>query len=73
MVPINGFFLKLLLVIKTINASSKCNEQLKVANANEIAHLINLEELETGNGLNQTSTLQRPVETRWNSHFRRAY
>ena len=49
------------------------NEQLKVANANEIACLINLEELETRSGLNQIDTLQRPVETRWNSHFRRAY
>ena len=49
------------------------NEQLKVANANEIARLINLEVLKTRSGLNQIDTLQRPVETRWNSHFRRAY
>ena len=47
-VPINGFFLKLLLVIKTTYASCKCNEQLKVVNANEIARLIDLEELEIG-------------------------
>ena len=33
-VPISEFFLKLLLVIKTFNASCKRNEQLKVANAN---------------------------------------
>ncbi|XP_065635079.1 uncharacterized protein LOC112024383 [Quercus suber] len=53
-----------------VNASCKRNEQLKVANANEIARLIDLEELETGSGLNQIGTLQRPVETRWSSHFR---
>ena len=64
MVPINGFFLKLLLVIKTIYASCKRNEQLKVTNANEIARLIDLEELKTGSGLNQISTLQQSVETR---------
>ena len=29
-----------------------------------------LEELETRSGLNQIGTLQRPVETRWSSHFR---
>ncbi|XP_075670249.1 uncharacterized protein LOC142640021 [Castanea sativa] len=69
-VPISGFFLKLLLVIKTVNVSCKRNEQLKVANANEIARLIDFEELETGSELNQIGTLQRPVETRWSSHFR---
>ena len=55
-VPICGFFLKLLFLIKIVNASCKRNEQLKVANANEIAHLIDLEELETGSGLNQIDT-----------------
>ena len=32
--------------------------------------MIDFEELETRSGLNQISTLQRPVETRWSSHFR---
>ena len=50
--PISGIFLKLLLVIKTVNASCKRNEQLKATNANEIARLIDLEDLETGSGLN---------------------
>ena len=68
-VPISEFFLKLLLVIKTVNASCKHNEQLKVVNTNEIARLINLEELETGSGLNQIGTLQRPVEACYSSHF----
>ena len=69
-VQISEFFLKLLLVIKIVNALCKCNEQLKVANANEIARLIDLKELKTRNGLNQIGTLQRPVETCWSSHFR---
>ena len=67
---ISHFFLALLFLIKIVNASCKRNDQLKVANANEIACLIDLEELETGSGLNQIGTLQRPVETRWSSHFR---
>ncbi|XP_030970174.1 zinc finger MYM-type protein 1-like [Quercus lobata] len=62
-VPISGFFLKLILVIKTVNTSCKRNEKLKVSNANEIVRLIDLEELETGSGLNQIGTLQQPVET----------
>ena len=53
-----------------VSASCKRNEQLKVANANEIARLIDLEELKTGSGLNQIDTLQWPVETYWSSHFR---
>ncbi|XP_030941516.1 zinc finger MYM-type protein 1-like [Quercus lobata] len=69
-VPISHFFLTLLFLIKIVHASCKRNEQLKVVNANEIARLIDLEELETGSGLNQIGTLQRPVETRWSSHFR---
>ncbi|KAL0000516.1 hypothetical protein SO802_014297 [Lithocarpus litseifolius] len=66
-VPISHFFLTLLFLIKIVNASCKRNEQLKVSNANEIARLI---DLEIGSGLNQIGTLQRPVETRWSSHFR---
>ena len=58
-----GFFIKLILVIKIVNASCTSNEQLKVANANEIARLIDLEELEIGSGRNQIGTLQRPVKT----------
>ena len=49
-IPISGFFLHLLLVIKTVKTSCKRNEQLKVTNANEIVCLIDLEELEIGSG-----------------------
>ena len=38
-VSISGFFLKLLFLIKIVNASCKRNEQLKVVNANEITLL----------------------------------
>ena len=57
-------------LIKIVNASCKCNEQLKVTNANEIVLLIDLEELETGSELNQIGTLQQLVETCWSSDFR---
>ena len=72
-VPINGFFLKLLLMIKIVNALCKRYEQLKVTNANEIARLIDFEELETRSGLNQIGTLQRPIKTRWSAHFRSVF
>ena len=69
-VPISHFFLTLLFLIIIINASCKRNEQLKVVNTNEIAHFIDLGELEIGSGLNQIGILQRPIETHWSSHFR---
>ncbi|KAL0002160.1 hypothetical protein SO802_015941 [Lithocarpus litseifolius] len=62
--------LALVKVSKQVVPISGFFPKLKVANANEIARLIDLEELETGSGLNQIGTLQRPVETRWSSHFR---
>ncbi|KAK1367163.1 hypothetical protein POM88_042724 [Heracleum sosnowskyi] len=35
----------------------------------EIEHLKEIEEIQTGKGLNQIGTLQRPGDTRWSSHF----
>ncbi|XP_073138845.1 uncharacterized protein [Henckelia pumila] len=37
---------------------------------NDIAHLIAVNEIEAGRGLNQTGTLQRAADTRWSSHLR---
>lgn len=69
-VPLNRFFTKLILVINNIRASCKRIEQLKIARASNIAYLIDIEELETGKGLNQMVTLQRPGDTRWGSHYK---
>ena len=62
-VPLNRFFNKLILVINNIHASCKHIEQLKIARASDIAYLIDIEELETGEGLNQMVTLQQPGDT----------
>ncbi|KAK4602034.1 hypothetical protein RGQ29_011206 [Quercus rubra] len=69
-VPLNRFFTKLILVINNSRASCKRVEQLKIARAFDIAYLFNIEELETGKGLNQMVTLQRPGDTRWGSHYK---
>ena len=57
-VPLNRFFTKLILVTNNICTSCKRIEQLKIARASSIAYLIDIEELETGKGLNQMVTLQ---------------
>ncbi|QHO38993.1 Zinc finger MYM-type protein [Arachis hypogaea] len=51
------------------SASSKRHDQLQEAQAIENANLVVQNELETGKGANQISTLQRVGDTRWSSHF----
>ncbi|XP_057423690.1 uncharacterized protein LOC130717472 [Lotus japonicus] len=52
-----------------IGSSCKRNDELQAAYANEISHLVANDEIETGRGANQISTLQRPGDTRWSSHL----
>jgi hypothetical protein len=53
-----------------IGASCKRNDEFQQAQAEEIAYMIAIDELETGRGLNQIGTLQRAGDTRWGSHLR---
>ncbi|XP_020277286.1 zinc finger MYM-type protein 1-like [Asparagus officinalis] len=68
--PIHMFFDKLISIVNMVGASCKRNDELKKAHVDDIAHLISINELETGTGLNQIGTLQRAADTRWSSHFR---
>ncbi|XP_059650470.1 uncharacterized protein LOC132296275 [Cornus florida] len=63
------FFSKLNFIINIIGASCKRNDELQSAQVAEIAHLIALDEIETGRGANQIGSLQRPGNTHWSSHF----
>ncbi|XP_062003225.1 uncharacterized protein LOC133720770 [Rosa rugosa] len=47
-----------------------CNDEFQNAQAEEIAYLTSIDELETGRGLNQIGTLQRAGDIHWSSHFR---
>ncbi|XP_028054567.1 zinc finger MYM-type protein 1-like [Camellia sinensis] len=69
-IPIHKFFLKLAFVVNIVGASCKRNDELKVGQAAEIEHMIDIDELETAKGLNQIGTLQRAGDTRWSSHFK---
>ncbi|XP_062161838.1 uncharacterized protein LOC133868836 [Alnus glutinosa] len=44
--------------------------ELRISQTAEIAYLIEINEIESGRGLNQISTLQRAGDTRWSSHLR---
>ena len=69
-IPVGKFFDRLAFIINIVGASCKRNEQLKLAQDAEFVYLIDIDELETGRGLNQKCTLQRAGDTRWSSHFR---
>ncbi|XP_062011181.1 uncharacterized protein LOC133727792 [Rosa rugosa] len=69
-IPIQNFFTKLTFIVNILGASCKRNDEFQSAQAEEIAYLTSIDELETGRGLNQIGTLQRAGDTRWSSHFR---
>ncbi|XP_042467447.1 uncharacterized protein LOC122050621 [Zingiber officinale] len=62
--PIHQFFDRLTFIVNIVGSSCKRNDELKNAHADDIAHLIAINELETGRGLNQIDTLQRAADTR---------
>ncbi|XP_025661639.1 uncharacterized protein [Arachis hypogaea] len=66
---IHEFFTQLNSIVTIVSASSKRHDQLQEAQAIENANLVAQNELETGKGANQISTLQRAGDTRWSSHF----
>ncbi|CAI0422394.1 unnamed protein product [Linum tenue] len=66
---VHEFFIDLAFIVNAVNASSKRHDQLEVVEASRIAQLIAGEEIATGTGANQMSTLQRAGDTRWSSHL----
>ena len=52
-------------IINVVSASTKHNDELLANQAEEIAHEIELGELNIGRGANQMSSLQRLGDTRW--------
>ncbi|QHN89037.1 Zinc finger MYM-type protein [Arachis hypogaea] len=49
--------------------NGKRHDELHAAKTDEIVHLLEIDELETGKGANQIGTLKRAGDTRWSSHF----
>ena len=67
---VHHFLNKLAVVVNIVGASCKRNDEFRKAQADDIAYLISIDELETGRGLNQVGTLPRARDTRWGSHLR---
>ena len=68
-VPVTQFFQHLVFIVNTVDSSSKRHDELHDAQMVELARLLAIDELETGQGANQIHSLKRPGETRWGSHF----
>ncbi|PRQ51924.1 putative HAT dimerization domain, ribonuclease H-like domain-containing protein [Rosa chinensis] len=68
-IPVHNFFSHLSFVINVVVSSCKCHDELQDAQIEEIAHLLSIDELESGKGANQIGTLKRPSDTRWSSYF----
>jgi len=68
-VPVTQFFQHLLFIVNTVDSSSKRHDELHDAQMVELARLLAVDELETGQGENQIRSLRRPGDTRWGSHL----
>ncbi|XP_074374184.1 uncharacterized protein LOC141714569 [Apium graveolens] len=70
---IHTFFQNMVFIINAVTSSSKRHDELQANQIAEIEHLKEIEEIQTGKGLNKIGTLQRPGDTRWSSHFTAIY
>nr|XP_027102760.1 uncharacterized protein LOC113724004 [Coffea arabica] len=66
---VHQFFSNLVSIFNIVTTSNKRNDELKEAQAIEVATKIANGELETGRGHNQIGTFKRAGDTRWSSHL----
>ncbi|KAM6540555.1 hypothetical protein CsatB_005002 [Cannabis sativa] len=69
-IPLHQFVIKLNSIVYIVSASCKRNDQLRIAQAANVAHLLEMDELESGKWLNQIGSLQRAGDARWSSHLK---
>jgi hypothetical protein len=62
-INLHQFFTKLIYIVNIVGVSCNCSEELRVANAAEIAYIIKIDELENKSELNQIVTLQHARDT----------
>ncbi|XP_048566553.1 zinc finger MYM-type protein 1-like [Triticum urartu] len=66
----NWFFQQLACLLNVLGYSCKKMRMLRIAQAEELIAALELEEVETGTGLNQEMGIGRPCDTRWGSHYK---
>nr|XP_008385685.2 zinc finger MYM-type protein 1-like [Malus domestica] len=63
------FFNNASILVNTIGSSCKRRDVFREKELEQIKKALDVGDLETGRGLNQESSLMRPCDTRWNSHY----
>ncbi|CAN6547091.1 unnamed protein product [Malus baccata var. baccata] len=63
------FFNNASILVNTIGSSCKRHDAFREKQLEQIKKALDVGDLETGRGLNQESSLMRPCDTRWNSHY----
>jgi hypothetical protein len=63
-VHVAQFFQKLMFIVNT-PSSAKRHDELHDAQLDELARLLAIDDIETGQGANQIRALKRPGDTRW--------
>jgi len=69
-IHVHQFCTNLTSIVNIVCALCNRFEELRIAQTAEIAYLIEIDEIQSGRGLNQISNLQRVGDTRWSSHLR---
>jgi hypothetical protein len=67
---VGDFFDMISVLLNVVGASCKRKDQLREHHRKELRKAIGRGEIATGTGLNQELSLQRPGDTRWNSHYK---
>ncbi|XP_042026985.1 zinc finger MYM-type protein 1-like [Salvia splendens] len=57
-------------LLNVVGVSCKRRELIREIQAQKLAQALEIDELETGSGLNQELGLKRPGDTRWSSHYK---
>lgn len=67
--PISNFFDYISDIVTLVGASCKCKDALREKQLDHIIEAIDSGEVSTRRGLNQETSLKRPANTRWGSHY----
>jgi len=67
---VSEFFTMISMLLNMVGGSSKRRDMIRDINLEEMSKALGCGQLQTGTGLNQEQSLQRPGDTRWSSHYK---
>ncbi|CAN6295008.1 unnamed protein product [Urochloa humidicola] len=67
---ISNFLSRISILLNVVGGSAKRRDMIRDINHEHVSKALGCGQLETGTGLNQEQCLQRPGDTRWNSHYK---